>query len=62
MVESMLVSEFSIFSNLRRAASKGLFSCLNQQQLNDLALRHFGIYKNDKLICYECPYSWKKNN
>ena len=59
-MESILVSEYSIISNLRRTSSKGLFSCLSQHQLNDLALKYFGIYDNNKLVGYECPYSGKK--
>ena len=59
-MESTLVSEYSIISNLRRTSSKGLFSCLSQHQLNDLALKYFGIYDNNKLVGYECPYSGKK--
>ena len=60
IVESILVSEYSIISNLRRTSSKGLFSCLSQHQLNNLALKYFGIYDNNKLIGYECPYSGKR--
>ena len=56
---SHLLSYYSqIEPNLRRTAQKGLISLLNQQQLEDLALKYFGIkdeYGN--VISYQCPYS-----
>ena len=59
---SHLVSYKSqIETNLRRTAKKGLISLLNQQQLENLAIKYFGIkdeYGN--IIGYKCPYSGKE--
>ena len=58
---SRLISYYGqIEPNLRRTASKGLISLLNQQQLEDLAFKYFGIkdeYGN--IVGYQCPYSGK---
>ena len=59
-MESILVSDFAVVSNLRRAASEGLLSSLTTSKLNELALKYFGIYENGELVGYQCPYSGKK--
>ena len=56
---SHLISNSQININLRRSASKGLISLINQKQLIDLALKHYGVYQDDKFIGYTCPYSGK---
>ena len=58
-METVLVSNNVIISNLRRTASKGLISLLSIEVLNGLALKYFGIYKDGSLIGYQCPYSGK---
>ena len=52
----MLVSYTQIDGNLRRTASVGLISLLNQKQLEELALKYFSKYEDGKLV-YICPYS-----
>lgn len=52
-----LISRNQIESNLRRTASYGYISLLNQKQLEELALKHYGVYENNKLVGYTCPYS-----
>ena len=59
-MKSILVSDFAVVSNLRRAASEGLLSSLTTSKLNELALKYFGIYENGELVGYQCPYSGKK--
>ena len=57
---SHLVSYSQIEANLRRTASNGLISLLNQKQLEDLAFKYFSVkdeYGN--IIGYQCPYSGK---
>ena len=57
----MLLNESQIICNLRRAAYKGYISLLNQYQLEELALKYFGIKdENDNYIAYTCPYSGKQ--
>ena len=58
----MLINEFQIISNLRRTAEKGLISLLNPYQLEELALKYFGIYEGDELVGYMCPYSGEVYN
>ena len=53
----MLVTSSQIIDNLRRTASKGLISLLNQEQLEQLAQKNFGVYQDEQLIGYQCPYS-----
>ena len=53
----MLLTRTQIKGNLRRTAEKGLISLLNQYQLEQLALKYFGVYENEQLIGYQCPYS-----
>jgi len=54
----MLIKSSQIESNLRRTASKGYISLLNQEQLEHLALKYFGIKDEDgNIIGYQCPYS-----
>lgn len=53
------VSEFAVDSNLRRAANEGLIAVLDNNMMHDLAYKYFGIYENDELIGYQCPYSGK---
>ena len=50
-----LVSYLTIMGNLRRTASKGLISLLNQRQLEELAYKYF----SDEDGNYTCPYTGK---
>lgn len=56
-MKSTLVSNDAIMHNLRRSAKKGLISLLSTKELNTLALKYFGVYKDGKLVGYKCPYS-----
>ena len=55
-----LISNKQIESNLRRSAFKGLISVLDSEQLEQLALRYFGV-RNERgeIVNYSCPYSGK---
>ena len=54
----MLVSNLAIESNLRRTASKGLISVLDQVELEYLAMKYFGVRDEfGDIIGYQCPYS-----
>ena len=54
----MLINSSQIEFNLRRTARKGYISILNQEQLEFLALKYFGIKGEDgNIIGYQCPYS-----
>ncbi len=59
-MESILVSDYAIATELRRAASAELLSNLTSSKLHELALKYFGIYENGELVGYQCPYSGKK--
>lgn len=51
------------YYNLKRTMDLGLISLLNKKQLEDLALKYFGIKdSNAQFIAYECPYSGKLIN
>ena len=54
-----LVSYYNqIAPNLRRTASKGLISLLNQKQLEELAFKHFSCVNTETgQIGYQCPYT-----
>ena len=54
-----VIAKKQIDSNLRRTASEGLISLLSHKQLNDLALKYYGVYREGMLVGYECPYSGK---
>lgn len=56
-LKSTLVSNDAIMHNLRRSAKKGLISLLSTKELNTLALKYFGVYKDGKLVGYKCSYS-----
>ena len=57
MAITNLVTTSTILCNLRRTATKGLISLLNQKQLEELAIKYYGVYENGKLKGYICPYS-----
>ena len=55
-----LLNNKQIDYNLRRTAEKGYISLLYKHQLEELALKYFGIKdSNSKYIGYMCPYSGK---
>ena len=53
----MLITSSQIEANLRRTAEKGYISLLDHYGLEKLAIKYFGIYEEDELIGYQCPYS-----
>ena len=55
----MLINESQISSNLRRAAEECLIALLNRKRLENLAFKYFGVYKDNELVGYRCPYSGK---
>ena len=57
MAITNLVTTSTISVNLKRTATKGLISLLNQKQLEELAIKYYGVYENGKLKGYICPYS-----
>ncbi len=59
MLNPNLISKRQILSNKRRTAKLGLISLLTESEINNLALKHFGVYQDNQLIAYECPYSGK---
>lgn len=55
-----LLNSTQILGNLRRTAEKGYISLLNKTQIEELALKYFGIKDSyGKYIGYMCPYSGK---
>ena len=60
-MDNQLISRSIIYGNLRRTLKKHLLSSKSVFQINELALKYFGIYNDaGELIGYQCPYSGKK--
>ena len=59
-MDTGLISQSQIDSNLRRTAIEKYISLLKQEQLEYLAYKYFGIYEDGILVGYECPYSGKR--
>ena len=60
-MDNQLISRSIIYGNLRRTLKRYLLSSKSVFQINDLALKYFGIYNDaGELIGYQCPYSGKK--
>ena len=60
-MDNQLISRSIIYGNLRRTLKRHLLSSKSVFQINDLALKYFGIYNDaGELIGYQCPYSEKK--
>ena len=54
-----IISDKTIQTNLIRTANEGLLSILDNNLMHSLAYKYFGIYENNELIGYQCPYSGK---
>ncbi len=59
-----LISYSQVDGNIKRTSDKGLISKLYRKQMNELALKYFGVdlignYTSDKksIVAYRCPYS-----
>ena len=55
-----MINDTQIEINLRRTADEGLISILHKSQLEQLALKYFGVKDEEgNYIAYQCPYSGK---
>src|SRR5574344_2213290 len=58
MGDGNIVTKTDIYGNLRRARISGNIALLEVEDINALAIKHYGILdSNNKLIGYQCPYS-----